>query len=87
MGNMIVIIIAACLIYYIGREVFASFRHLSDKELEDFWAGRVQKESPKAHRRISEHLVSCDACRDRLDEVRKTATGPGVEGPMIERKY
>jgi len=42
MGNMIVIIIAACLIYYIGREVFASFRHLSDKELEDFWAGRVQ---------------------------------------------
>lgn len=87
MRNMIVIIVAAFIIYYIGREVFASFRHLSDKELEDFWADRIRKESPKEHRRISEHLASCDACRNRLDEVRKTAMGPGVEGPMIERKY
>lgn len=87
MGNMIVIIMAAFIIYYIGREVFASFRHLSEEELEDFWAGRFQKEDPKAHRRISEHLVNCDACRDRLDEVRRTSPGPGVDDPMIERKY
>lgn len=84
---MIVIIVVACIIYYIGREVLASFRHLTEKELEDFWSGHVQKVSPKAHRRMSEHLVSCNACRDRLDETRKTAMGPGVEGPMIERKY
>jgi len=87
MKNMIVIVVAAFIIYYIGREVLATFRHVSDQELEDFWAERIRKENPKAHRRISEHLASCKACRDRLDEVRQTSTGPGVEGPMIERKY
>lgn len=87
MGKIIVLVAALVIIYFIGKEVLGAFRHLSDEELADFWAERTKKDDPKAHRRFSEHLGSCTTCRDRLDEVRKSETGPGVDAPLIERKY
>ena len=82
-----VVIIAAAIIYFIGREVIGAFRHLNDDELIDFWNGHLRKSDPKAFRRASEHLGSCSSCRDRLDETRKHYAGPGVDAPLIERKY
>lgn len=87
MGKIVVLVAALVIIYYIGKEVFGAFRHLSDEELADFWAGRTKKADPKAQRRFSDHLGSCTTCRDRLDEVRKTEPGPGADAPFIERKY
>ncbi|MBC6993850.1 hypothetical protein QWY85_20630 [Neolewinella lacunae] len=84
MKLLFVAAVAAALIYYIGKEVFAAFRHLSEQELIDFWKGQT----PAAvRRRISEHLASCSSCRDRLDEVRRHHTGPGTNSPLIDRKY
>lgn len=79
--------VAAVIIYYIGKEVVGAFRHLSDQELVDFWNGHLKESSRKGHRRASEHLASCEECRDRLDQVRKDYAGPGSDAPMIERKY
>lgn len=87
MGKMTVLVVALAIIYYIGKEVIGAFRHLSDEELIDFWAGRIKKQDAKAFRRMSEHLGSCDQCRERLDEVRDREAGPGVDAPLIERKY
>jgi len=87
MGKIIVLVAALAIIYYIGKEVLGAFRHLSDDELADFWAGRTKKADPKAQRRFSEHLGSCTSCRDRLDEIRKSEAGPGIDAPLIERKY
>lgn len=87
MGKILVLIVALSIVYYIGKEVVAAFRHLSDEELADFWAGRTKKADVNTFRRMSEHLGSCDNCRDRLDEIRRTEAGPGADAPMIERKY
>lgn len=88
MKFLFVAVVVAAIIYYIGREVLGSLRHLSDEELEDFWAGRLEKADRKAFRRVSEHLGSCEDCRDRLDAVRnERKPGPGSDGPFIERKY
>lgn len=87
MGKIIVLVVALAIIYYIGKEVIGAFRHLSDEELQDYWAGRTKKADPKAYRRCSEHLGSCDRCRDRLDEIRNEHAGPGADAPMIERRY
>jgi hypothetical protein len=87
MEKIIVLVAALAIIYYIGKEVLGTFRHLSDEELADFWAGRTKKTDPKAQGRFSEHLGRCTTCRDRLDEIRKSATGPGADAPLIERKY
>ncbi len=84
MKLLFVAAVAAALIYYIGKEVFAAFRHPSEQELIDFWKGKA----PAAvRRRISEHLASCTSCRDRLDDVRRHHSGPGTDTPLIERKF
>lgn len=87
MGKMIVLIAALAIIYYIGKEVLGAFRCLTDEELLDYWTGRTKANDRKAHRRFSEHLGSCEKCRERLDEIRKESSGPGVDAPLIERRY
>lgn len=87
MGKITVLVIALAIIYYIGKEIFGTFQHLTDEELLDFWAGRTKIEDPAEQRRCSQHLGSCERCRERLDEIRKHNTGPGAEGPLIERRY
>lgn len=87
MKLLFVVGVVAAIIYYIGKEVLGSFRHLTDQQLIDYWSGRMEAEDRKAYRRSSEHLGSCEDCRDRLDKVRKGNAGPGAGAPMIERKY
>lgn len=82
-----VVAVAVAIIYYIGKEVLGAFRHPSDAELVEYWSGRMEANSRKAFRRTSEHLGSCNDCRDRLDEIRDGNAGPGADAPMIERKY
>ena len=87
MTELLVVTVAAALIYRIGRTIYASTRHISDDDLVDYWSGALKLEDPAAHRRCSEHLGTCAACRERLDEVRRTEAGPGANSPLIERKY
>ncbi|MEM6771255.1 MAG: hypothetical protein AAF597_11790 [Bacteroidota bacterium] len=82
-----VIAVASTIIFYIGKEVLGAFQHPTDEELIDYWSGRMEATDRKAYRRISEHLASCEECRDRFDEIRKRNAGPGADAPMIERKY
>ena len=87
MTSYIVAAAAAAIIYYIGKEVAGSFSHLSDDQLARFWSGDLKRSDGKAYRRATEHLATCDACRDRLDDIRKSNPGPGAADPMISRKY
>ncbi len=87
MDIVIISIVAAYIIFRIGREVMGSFRHPEDEELLDFWNGVTRAEDPAAQRQISEHLASCEPCRDRLDELRKRPGGPGAHSPLITRRY
>ncbi len=87
MKVLLLLVVAAGIIYYIGKEVLSSFAHVSDEDLLTFWRGKLVKQDRKAFRRISDHLGRCEACRDRLDAIRKNDAGPGVEAPYLERKY
>lgn len=87
MGAYLIAAVAAALIYRIGREVVGSLRHPEDEELLDYWRGHTKREDASAYRQISEHLASCDRCRDRLDELRRRAGGPGADAPLIGRRY
>ena len=87
MGTYLIAAVAAALIYRIGREVVGSFRHPDDEELLDYWNGVTRDTDRAAYRQISEHLATCEACRDRLDELRKRPGGPGAHSPLITRRY
>lgn len=87
MGTYLIAAVAAAIIYRIGREVWGSYRHPEDEELLDYWQGFTKTEDRAAYRQISEHLGSCEQCRDRLDELRKRPGGPGADAPMISRRY
>jgi len=83
----LVVAFAAVLIYFIGKQVLGAIRHPSEDEMIDFWNGHLKAGNRKRHRQISEHLATCEACRDRLDRIRKEYAGPGADAPLIERKY
>ena len=87
MGTYLIAAVAAAIIYRIGREVMGSFRHPEDEELLDYWHDITKTENRSAYRQISEHLATCEQCRDRLDELRKRPGGPGAHSPMISRRY
>lgn len=87
MEVLLVTVVAAAIIYKIGREVLGSLRHPDDEDLLEYWQGITREEDRSAYRQISEHLASCDSCRDRLDELRKRPGGPGAHSPMITRRY
>ncbi|WP_420459304.1 hypothetical protein [Neolewinella sp.] len=87
MGTYLIAAVAAAIIYRIGREVVGSFRHPDDEELLDYWNDVTKTEDRSAYRQISEHLATCEQCRDRLDELRKRPGGPGTHSPLISRRY
>lgn len=87
MGAYLIAAVAAALIYRIGREVIGSFRHPEEEELVDYWNEFTKTENPSAYRQISEHLATCDKCRDRLDEIRRQPGGPGSHDHLIQRRY
>ena len=87
MDIVIISVVAAYIIFRIGREIMGSFRHPEEEELLEYWTGVTKSDDPSAHRQISEHLASCEQCRDRLDELRKRPGGPGGQSPLITRRY
>ena len=87
MGTYLIAAVAAALIFKIGKEVVGSFRHPDDDELLDYWNEVTRTHDRSAFRQISEHLASCERCRDRLDELRKGPGGPGSHDPLISRRY
>ncbi len=87
MDLVIISVVSAYIIFRIGREIMGSFRHPEDEELVDYWNEVTKVEDRSAHRQISEHLASCEQCRDRLDELRKRPGGPGSHSPLITRRY
>ena len=87
MEVVLVAAVAAAILWKIGREVMGSFRHPDDEDLLEYWNGVTRQEDRSAYRQISEHLATCEQCRDRLDELRKRPGGPGAHSPLITRRY
>lgn len=87
MQTALVAAFVAVILYFIGKQVLGAFCHPSEDEMVDFWNGYLKAENRKRHRQISEHLATCEDCRDCFDRIRKEYAGPGADAPLIERKY
>lgn len=72
----------------IAQQIIASWRHVDEEVLVDFWNGRLQKNDEKEYRRVVAHLGNCQACRDRLDEItQQNKTRYGIDDHLISRKF
>jgi hypothetical protein len=65
-GNIIVLGFALAIVWWIWRGIKPNLRHLTDAELDDFLANRMGGNRLKHTR---EHLLRCDECKSRLDEM------------------
>ncbi len=75
-------------IYWIGRQILATYRHVEEAVLLDFWNGRLQKNDENTYRRVVTHLGSCDKCRQRLEEItQQNKTRYGIDDQLISRRF
>lgn len=75
-------------IYYIGKQIFASLRHIEEDMLIEFWNGRLRTKNEAEYRRVVTHLASCNSCRARLDDItQNNKARHNVDAGMINRKF
>ena len=85
---LLVAAVAAFLIYRIGRVLLSNFRHVTDEELEEYWSGNMTRYDRAGYRRVSEHLATCQDCRDRFEKLtERPGSGPITGAGMIQRRY
>ena len=58
-------------LYAFIKEMRSRAEHVSDRDLEDLFRGRLDKKHKRQKRRISAHLAQCESCQERLHEIRK----------------
>lgn len=76
------------LIYKIGQHITATYRHVEEENLLDFWNGRLQKNDAEAYRRTVAHLGSCEKCKQRLDTItQQNKTRYGIDSKMISKRF
>lgn len=69
-GALIVCTFALALFWMFWRSIRSSLACLEDQEIEDFLAERL---GPSDLKRVREHLLQCDECKERLDEMTRQA--------------
>ncbi|MEL7220705.1 MAG: hypothetical protein AAGJ93_05255 [Bacteroidota bacterium] len=69
-SNIIVLGFALAIVWWIWRGIRPNLQHLSDDDLNDFLANRTTGKSLKHTR---EHLLRCEECKERLDELTSVA--------------
>ena len=76
--------VVAYLLYRIGKEVFATDRHLDDETLTELANGTLKARDAAGFRQASQHVATCEACRERFD---RAVAGRKGSGRLIERRY
>lgn len=83
---MVTYIVAICLtlmaflVFRMGRQILATYQHVDEETLREFWTGKLKKSDPE-HRRVITHLGHCEKCRDLFDRIRD---GKPLEDHLIE---
>ena len=69
----------------IYKQIQSTYQHVDEEVLEDFWRNRLH--DGKEVTRVKNHLTHCEACRDRLNAIRKQShTRPDAQR-LITRKF
>lgn len=81
----ILIVALAFVIWRIARHIAATYQHVDEDTLRDFWTQRLKNEDPKEHKRVAEHLAQCQACRDLMDDIRNEKLQ--IDAKRIDRRF
>jgi ABC-type nickel/cobalt efflux system permease component RcnA len=79
----IVAFFALALVWYMWRYIKRSLQHLDDDDLRDFLENRMSARELKHTR---EHLLSCEECKARLDELSGEAHKPAPDR-WLKRRF
>ncbi len=79
----LLILFALGMLWYMWRRIKGSLQHLEDNEMRDFIQKRLGKNDLK---RVREHLLSCEECKDRLDEIQKEPHRPSPDR-FLKRRF
>ena len=86
---LLMIVLIAYFIYRIGKGIWGSyFLHAEDEDLRAFWNGALESEDKKAYRKLRDHLGSCEACNERLQELIESGdTGYSENRKVMNRRF
>lgn len=65
---LIVVVFALSVIWFMWRQIKGTLQHLDDDDLDNFLSNRMGEKELK---RTREHLLQCESCKLRLDEMTK----------------
>ena len=65
-SEIIVLGFALGIVWWIWRGIKPNLQHLSDADLDDFLSNRMAGKKLKHTR---EHLLRCEECKERMDEL------------------
>jgi len=65
---LIVVTFALSVLWFMWRQIKGNLVHLDDDDLDNFLSNRMGEKELK---RAREHLLRCDSCKLRLDEMTK----------------
>ncbi len=81
----LLIVGVAFVVWRIARHITATYQHVDEDLLRDFWTNKLKYEDPKEHQRVIDHLGQCEACRRLLDDIRDEKLV--VEQKLIDRRF
>lgn len=74
--TVIFLLAVAFLLWRMARWVLGTYQHPSEETLREFYHEQLDKSDLK---RVREHLLHCDECRELLDEIRREPGKPQRE--------
>jgi hypothetical protein len=69
-GALIVVVFALSVLWFMWRQIKGNLVHLDEEDLDNFLSNRMGEKELK---RTREHLLRCESCKLRLDEMTKKA--------------
>ncbi len=83
---LLVALALVLVIWRMYRQISATYRHVEEDVLEEFWDGQL-KEDKAEYDRVANHLTHCEACRENLDRIRSRIKPHPDTQKLIRRKF
>jgi hypothetical protein len=72
-------------VWRISRRIWATYQHVDEETMRDFWIQRLKTESPDEYQRVIDHLGVCSSCRQLLDDIKNEKLV--IEQKRISRRF
>ncbi len=81
---LVLVLSVAYLTYRIYKSIAATYRHVDEETMRDYWLNRLKREDPEEHQRVRDHLGVCNRCRAMFDFISQEGR-PEQDGYITRR--